>query len=234
MNDKPKVPGRRAGNKKRTARDATEKVKTAKGRKISSTRWLERQLNDPYVREAERLGYRSRAVFKLKDIDEKLGLLKPGYVVVDLGAAPGGWSQLAAEKGARKVVALDILPMDDIPGVTCIEMDFMEDEAPDVLLGAMGEKADLVMSDLAPNTVGHKQTDHLRIMGLVELAYDFAVQVLKPEGAFLAKVWQGGAQGDLLSQMKRDFKTVKHMKPPSSRKGSAEQFVIATGFRRDS
>lgn len=166
-------------------------------------------------------------------MDEKLGLLKPGQVVVDLGAAPGGWSQLAAEKGARKVVALDILPMDDIPGVSCIEMDFMEDEAPDVLLAAMGEKADLVMSDLAPNTVGHKQTDHLRIMGLVELAYDFAVQVLKPEGTFLAKVWQGGAQGDLLSQMKKDFKTVKHMKPPSSRKGSAEQFVIATGFRRD-
>lgn len=233
MTDKPKVPGRRAGSKKRTARDATEKVRTAKGRKSSSTRWLERQLNDPYVREAERLGYRSRAVFKLKEMDEKLGLLKPGQVVVDLGAAPGGWSQLAAEKGARKVVALDILPMDDIPGVSCIEMDFMEDEAPDVLLAAMGEKADLVMSDLAPNTVGHKQTDHLRIMGLVELAYDFAVQVLKPEGTFLAKVWQGGAQGDLLSQMKKDFKTVKHMKPPSSRKGSAEQFVIATGFRRD-
>lgn len=227
-----KVPGRRVGSKRRTARDANEKVRTAKGRKNSSTRWLERQLNDPYVREAERLGYRSRAVFKLQEMDEKLGLLKSGQVVVDLGAAPGGWSQLAAEKGARKVIALDILPMDDIPGVTCIEMDFMKDEAPDALLEAMGEKADLVMSDLAPNTVGHKQTDHLRIMGLVELAYDFAIQVLKPEGTFLAKVWQGGAQGDLLTQMKKDFKTVKHMKPPSSRKGSAEQFVIATGFRR--
>jgi 23S rRNA (uridine2552-2'-O)-methyltransferase len=231
---KKKVPGRRGKQKRRTSREATERVKTAKGRKPSSTRWLQRQLNDPYVHEAERLGYRSRAVFKLLEIDEKFEVLKNSKTVVDLGAAPGGWSQLAVEKGAKKVIALDLLPMESIPGVTCLELDFMEYEALDELLKLVPDGADLVMSDLAPNTVGHKQTDHLRIMGMVEAAYDFAIQVLNEDGIFLAKVWQGGAQSDLLAKMKKEFRSVKHVKPPSSRKDSAEQFVVAKGFKKPS
>jgi len=217
--------------KKRTSRDAYTRVKSARGRKNSSTRWLQRQLNDRYVREAERLGYRSRAAFKLLQIDEKLKLIKKDMNIIDLGAAPGGWSQVAAQKGARKVVALDLLPMDEIPGVTFLQMDFMDDDAPEALINAIGEGADIVLSDLSPNTTGHKQTDHIRIMALVELAYDFARQILKPDGIFIAKVFQGGAQSEVLTQMKKDFKTVKHMKPDASRKQSAEQYVIATGFR---
>lgn len=206
-------------------------VKTAKGRKGSSTRWLERQLNDPYVKEAERLGLRSRAAFKIMEMDDKLDLFKAGQVVVDLGAAPGGWSQYAAHKGC-KVVALDLLAMDELADVTFLQMDFTDDDAPEALIDATGGAAiDVVMSDMAPNTIGHKQTDHLRIMALVEMAYDFARQVLKPDGAFLAKVFQGGAENTLLADMKRDFKTVRHIKPPSSRKESSEQYVVATGFR---
>lgn len=219
--------------KKRTKREATTRVKSAKGRKTSSTRWLQRQLNDPYVHEAQRLGYRSRAAFKLLEIDEKIHLLKKGQVIVDLGAAPGGWCQVAVEKGAGKVVALDLLPIDPLPGVTFLQMDFMDDDAPEALVAAIGEGADLVLSDMAANTTGHKQTDHLRIMALVETAYEFACDVLKPGGTFVAKVFQGGAEHELLAQMKRDFTTVKHIKPPASRKESAEQYVVAQGFRKE-
>lgn len=211
------------------------KVKTAKGRKIASTRWLQRQLNDPYVAEAERLGYRGRAAFKLKEMDEKIGFLKKGMAIVDLGAAPGGWCQVATQKGA-KVVAIDLLQMDEMPDVTALEMDFMEDDAPDILKAELAKisnsgLADLVMSDMAPNTTGHKLTDHLRIMAVVEAAYYFAAEVLKPGGMFIAKVRQGGTEDTLMKQMRKDFKTVKHMKPPASRKESAETYVIAQGFR---
>lgn len=217
--------------RKITRREAAKRVKTARGRKTSSTRWLQRQLNDPYVSEAKRLGYRSRAAFKLLEIDEKAKLLGPGKIVVDLGAAPGGWCQVAVEKGASKVVALDLLPVDPLPGVAFLQMDFMADDAPEALIAAIGEGADIVLSDMAANTTGHKQTDHLRIMALVEAAYEFARDVLKPEGAFVAKVFQGGAEHELLAQMKKDFKTVKHIKPPASRRESAEQYVVAQGFR---
>lgn len=217
--------------RKITRREAAKRVKTARGRKTSSTRWLQRQLNDPYVSEAKRLGYRSRAAFKLLEIDEKAKLLGPGKIVVDLGAAPGGWCQVAVEKGASKVVALDLLPVDPLPGVAFLQMDFMADDAPEALIAAIGEGVDVVLSDMAANTTGHKQTDHLRIMALVEAAYEFARDVLKPEGAFVAKVFQGGAEHELLAQMKKDFKTVKHIKPPASRRESAEQYVVAQGFR---
>ncbi|HBR68145.1 MAG TPA: rRNA methyltransferase [Rhodospirillaceae bacterium] len=206
------------------------RVRTAKGRKVSSTLWLERQLNDPYVAEAEKQGYRSRAAFKIKEIDKKVKLFKKGMKVLDLGAAPGGWSQVAAEKGCT-VVAIDLLKMDEIPGVDFIKMDFMDDDAPDKLKEMLGGKADIVMSDMAPNTTGHKQTDHIRIMAVVEAAYYFAQEVLKPEGVFIAKVLQGGAQNELLAQMKKDFKTIRHIKPPASRKESSEQYLVASGFR---
>lgn len=221
-------------SKKRTTREKSEHVKTAKGRKTSSTKWLKRQLNDPYVAKAQMDGYRGRAAYKLLEIDEKLNLLEAGMMVVDLGAAPGGWCQVAANKKCN-VVGLDILEMDPISDVTLLQMDFMDDDAPDKLIEAMnGQKADIVMSDIAPNTIGHKNTDHLRIMALVELAYDFAKDVLKPDGAFLAKTRQGGTSNDILQVLKRDFKTVKHIKPPSSRKDSSETFVIAQGFRGQS
>ncbi len=206
------------------------KVKTAKRRKTSSTRWLNRQLNDPYVKKAEDYGYRGRAAFKLKEINEKLDFLKPGMRVIDLGAAPGGWCQIATEFGCE-VIAIDLLAMDELAGVTSFQMDFMDDDAPDILKKALNGLADAVLSDMAPNTTGHKQTDHLRIMGVVEAAYAFALEVLKPDGVFIAKVFQGGAQGDLLKEMKTRFKTVKHLKPPASRKESAEQYLVATGFK---
>lgn len=208
-----------------------KKIKTAKGRKTSSTLWLERQLTDPYVAKAKAAGYKSRAAYKLIEIDEKTKILKPGQTVVDLGAAPGGWSQVAAQKGCR-VVALDLLEMDDLPGVTFFHMDFMDDDAPATLIDAMGGTgADVVVSDMAPNTTGHRNTDHLKIMVLVDAAYDFAVEVLKEGGTFVAKVRQGGTEADLLARMKKDFKTVKHIKPPASRKESAETYVIAQGFK---
>lgn len=210
------------------------KVRTAKGRKISSTRWLQRQINDPYINEAEKAGYRSRAAFKLKEIDEKLGgFLKKDMVVVDLGAAPGGWCQIAAEKGCKKIVAIDLLEIDEIAGVDFVQMDFMDDEAPDVLKEMIGGDGlvDVVLSDMAPNTTGHKQTDHLRIMAVVEAGYYFALEVLKPDGVYVAKVLQGGAQNTLLAEMKKHFKTIKHIKPPASRKESAEQYLVAIGFK---
>lgn len=216
---------------RRTTRDKAQRVKTAKGRKIASTRWLERQLNDPYVSKAKREGYRSRAAYKLLEIDEKTKLLQKGQMVVDLGAAPGGWSQVAEQKGCE-VVGIDLLEIDPMPGITFLQMDFMEDNAPAALIEAMGgRKADIVLSDMAPNTTGHKNTDHLRIMALVEAAYYFAKDVLNPDGAFIAKVFQGGAQNTLLAEMKRDFKATKHIKPPASRSDSSETYLIATGFR---
>lgn len=211
------------------------RVKTAGKRSLSSTLWLERQLNDPYVVRAKREGYRSRATFKLMEIDDKAHILKKGARVVDLGAAPGGWSQLAAKRvGAPehgKVVAIDILDMDPVPGVHFEKMDFLDPSAPEKLKAMLGGPADVVLSDMAANATGHARTDHLKIMALVELAADFAREVLAPGGAFLSKVLQGGTEASLLAALKRDFKTVKHIKPPSSRADSAELYLLATGFR---
>lgn len=209
----------------------TSRVKTAKGRKTSSTLWLKRQLNDPYVDQAQKLGYRSRAAFKLLEIDEKIHILKRGARVVDLGAAPGGWCQVAEEKGCKPIIAIDLLAVDDLPGVDFIQMDFMDDSAPQKLKDMLGGPADIVLSDMAPNTIGHKQTDHLRIMAVVEAAYMFACEVLVPGGAFVAKVFQGGAQNTLISEMNQRFDKVRHIKPPASRKDSSEQYLVATGFK---
>ncbi|MFG1300848.1 RlmE family RNA methyltransferase [Xanthobacter sp. V3C-3] len=212
------------------------RVKTARGRTTSSQKWLQRQLNDPYVARARREGWRSRAAFKLIEIDEKTRLLKRGMRVVDLGAAPGGWSQVAARKigldeGHGKIVAIDLLEIEPIPGVAFAQMDFLAPDAPERLMEMLGGQADFVMSDMAANATGHKKTDHLKIVGLVELAVDFARQVLAPGGAFLAKVLQGGTEGTLLADLKRDFAVVKHIKPAASRADSAELYVLATGFR---
>ena len=214
------------------------KVKTAKGRKMSSKLWLERQLNDPYVKEAQRRGLRSRAAFKIIELDEKFHFLKSGARVVDLGAAPGGWSQHAAEivlkgkNGARgQVVAIDIQEMEGLPNVTLFIKDFMDDDAPDLLKDALGGEADVVMSDMAAPATGHTATDHIRIMGLCETALLFATEVLAEGGTFLAKVLQGGTEGELLQTMKKHFKTVKHAKPAASRADSAEMYVVAQGFK---
>lgn len=210
-----------------------EKVKTAKKRKPSSTRWLQRQLNDPYVHEARKMGYRSRAAFKLLELDDKFHLLKPGLRVVDLGAAPGGWTQVAvARVGARgKVVGMDILEYDAVPGAICMQGDFLADDSPDRLKQALDGLADVVVSDMAAPTTGHPPTDHLRIIGLVEVALHFAMEVLAPGGAFVAKVFQGGTEKTLLDLLKQNFATVRHAKPPASRKESAETYVVATGFK---
>ncbi|WP_044558861.1 RlmE family RNA methyltransferase, partial [Azospirillum sp. B4] len=195
-------------------------------------RWLERQLNDPYVAEAKKRGYRSRAAFKLLQLDEKYHLLKPGTRVVDLGAAPGGWTQVAVEKvRGAKVVGLDILGMEDVPGAITMQMDFLLPEAPDQLKAALGGPADVVLSDMAAPTTGHPKTDHLRIMALADAAYAFAAEVLAPGGAFVAKLFQGGAERSLLDLLKRDFAVVRHAKPPASRADSSETYVVATGFR---
>ncbi len=209
-----------------------QKIKTAKGRKASSTRWIERQLSDPYVIKAQKDGYRSRAAYKLLEMDEKHHFLKPGMSIVDLGAAPGGWCQVALQKGCKHVVAIDLLPVDDLPGMTFMQQDFMDDEAPQKLKDALGGKADVVLSDMAHNTTGHRNTDHLKIMGLVEAGYDFACEILKQDGAFLAKTFQGGAESELLARIKIDFKTVRHLKPPASRSDSSERYLLATGFRK--
>ncbi|WP_454918159.1 RlmE family RNA methyltransferase [Xanthobacter sediminis] len=212
------------------------RVKTARGRTTSSQKWLQRQLNDPYVARARREGWRSRAAYKLIEIDEKARLLKKGLRIVDLGAAPGGWSQVAAKKigleaGHGKIVAIDLLEMEPIPGVVFAQMDFLDPDAPGRLLALLDGPADFVMSDMAANATGHKKTDHLRIVALVELAVEFARQVLAPGGAFLAKVLQGGTEGTLLADLKRDFAQVKHLKPAASRADSAELYVLATGYR---
>jgi 23S rRNA (uridine2552-2'-O)-methyltransferase len=209
-----------------------KRLKTARGRKVSSTRWLERQLNDPYVKRAKAENYRSRAAYKLIELDEKFGLLRGVRSVVDLGIAPGGWSQVVRRKVPQATVAgIDLLPTDPIDGVTILQMDFMAEEAPAQLKSALGGAADLVMSDMAANTVGHPQTDHLRTMGLVEAGLEFATEVLKPGGAFVAKVLAGGTDNALLAELKRHFATVKHAKPPASRKDSSEWYVIAQGFK---
>jgi 23S rRNA (uridine2552-2'-O)-methyltransferase len=217
-------------------RALTVRVKTAGKRTASSTRWLERQLNDPYVAEAKRMGHRSRAAFKPEQPEERYQLIKPGARVVDLGAAPGGWTQVAVEgakarEGRGHVVAVDLSPMEPIPGAEVLELDFLAPEAPKRIRAALGGPADLVMSDMAAPSTGHPQTDHLRIMALAEAAYDFAREVLAPGGAFLAKVLRGGTERQLLEALKRDFATVRHVKPPASRADSAEIYVVATGFR---
>ena len=208
------------------------RVRTGRGRTAASTRWLERQLNDPYVRKAKAEGYRSRAAYKLIELDERFGLLKGVKRVLDLGIAPGGWSQVVRRVQPKaQVVGIDLLPTDPIEGVVILQMDFMDDNAPTILAEELGGKADLVMSDMAANTVGHQQTDHLRTMGLVEAAAYFAGDVLAPGGAFVAKVLAGGADHDLVALLKRMFATVKHAKPPASRKDSSEWYVIAQGFK---
>jgi len=208
------------------------RVKTAKGRKVGSTKWLERQLNDPYVKRAKAEGYRSRAAYKLAELDDRFGLLKGMERVIDLGIAPGGWTQVVRRRAPRAaVVGIDLLPTEPLDGATILEMDFMDEAAPDRLREALGGPADLVLSDMAANTVGHPQTDHLRTMGLVEAALEFAAEVLRPGGAFVAKVLAGGADNNLVAELKRRFATVKHAKPPASRKGSSEWYVVAQGFK---
>ena len=208
------------------------RVKTAKGRKVGSTKWLERQLNDPYVKRAKAEGFRSRAAYKLIELDERFGFLKGVSRVVDLGIAPGGWSQVVRRKAPKAaVVGIDLLPTDPLDGVTIFEMDFMDDEAPNRLKEALGGPADLVLSDMAANTVGHPQTDHLRTMALVEAGLLFATEVLRPGGAYVAKVLAGGADNDLVAALKKNFTAVKHAKPPASRKGSSEWYVVAQGFK---
>lgn len=213
-----------------------QRVKTAKRRSLSSKLWLERQINDPYVARAKREGYRSRAAYKLIEIDDKYRFLKPGARVVDLGAAPGGWSQIAAKRvgateGKGKVIGIDLLEMDAVPGVDFMQLDFLDAAAPDILKEKLGGPADIVLSDMAANTTGHRKTDHLRIVALVEAAAEFAAEVLAEGGVFLAKVIQGGTENELLSTLKRSFASVKHVKPQASRADSAELYVLATGFR---
>lgn len=219
------------------SRMVTERVRSARGRTTSSTRWLQRQLNDPYVHEARRQGWRSRAAFKLIQLDDRFHLLKPGARVVDLGAAPGGWTQVAVQRvkageaGGGKVVGIDILEWAPVPGATTLTADFLDPAAPDLLKAALGSQADVVLSDMAAPTTGHAATDHMRIMAMVEVALDFAVEVLAPGGSFVAKVFQGGTEHTLLAEMKRLFQTVRHAKPAASRAESAETYVVATGFR---
>jgi 23S rRNA (uridine2552-2'-O)-methyltransferase len=220
----------------RGGRELKVRVRSGKGRTLASKLWLERQLNDPYVARAKREGMRSRAAFKLAEIDDRFRLFKPGSKVVDLGAAPGGWSQVAAERsvaaeGRGKVVAIDVLDMPPLPGVEFVQLDFLDPAAPERLEALLGGFADVVMSDMAANATGHRKTDHLKIMALAETAVMFAREVLKPGGAFLCKVLQGGTEGTLLADLKRDFAVVKHVKPAASRPDSAELYVLATGFR---
>ena len=207
-------------------------IRTAKGRKVSSTRWLERQLNDPYVKRAKSENYRSRAAYKLLELDERFAFLKGVKSVVDLGIAPGGWSQVVRRRSPHaKVVGIDLLPTEPIEGVDILQMDFMGEDAPGKLHEALGGPADLVLSDMAANTVGHQQTDHLRTMALVEAGLEFAREVLRPGGAYVAKVLAGGADHALVAELKRCFATVKHAKPPASRKDSSEWYVVAQGFK---
>ncbi|MBG0803046.1 RlmE family RNA methyltransferase [Methylocystis sp. H4A] len=225
-----KESGREGGRSLKT------RVKTARKRSLSSTLWLERQLNDPYVARAKREGYRSRAAYKLIEMDDRYHLFKPGDRIVDLGAAPGGWSQVAAahvkaKEGKGKVVAVDLLEMEAVDGVEFAVKDFNDPDAPEFIKNMLGGDADGVMSDMAANATGHRATDHLRIVALAELAADFACDVLAKGGFFIAKVLQGGTEGQLLTRLKRDFATVRHVKPEASRAGSAELYVLATGFR---
>jgi 23S rRNA (uridine2552-2'-O)-methyltransferase len=224
---------RKAGSRRGAPRRQHVKVKTAKGRKLSSKRWLERQLNDPYVADAQRLGYRSRAAFKLAQMDDKYRFLRRGGRVVDLGAAPGGWVQVALERVGRsgRVVGIDLQEIEPIPGAELLQGDFLDEDAPARLMVVLDGPADVVLSDMAAPSTGHPATDHLRIMALAEAALDFALEILAPGGAFVAKVLQGGSERSLLDTMKRNFASVAHVKPPASRKDSAELYVVATGFR---
>ncbi|MEK6746821.1 MAG: RlmE family RNA methyltransferase [Pseudomonadota bacterium] len=217
-------------------RELKTRVKTARGRKTSSTRWLQRQLNDPYVALAKKEGYRSRAAYKLIELDDKFHFLKVGKTVLDLGAAPGGWTQVSAVrvKSTEKkplVVGVDILPMPSVPSASVIQLDFMDDSAPDIIRAMIPDGVDVVLSDMAPNTTGHQATDHIRIMVLIEAAYPFACEVLKTGGVFVCKVFQGGAEKELLAQMRKDFTSVKHAKPKASRSDSSEMYVVAIGFK---
>ena len=206
-------------------------VKTAKSRTPASARWLARQLNDPYVTAAKQQGWRSRAAFKLLELDDRFQLIRKGVHVVDLGAAPGGWTQVAVKRGAASVLAMDLLSIDPIHGATIIQGDFTDPEMPARLTAELGGGADLVLSDMAPNTTGHASTDHIRIVALAEMALDFAIQILSPGGAFVAKVFQGGSEKQILDVLKRNFTSVRHAKPPASRKESSELYVVANGFR---
>lgn len=238
MNDKPKdhTPGKQKGKAKVSGREMAVRLRTAGKRTTSQQKWLERQLNDPYVAKAKAEGWRSRAAFKFKEIDEKYHLLKPGMRIIDLGCAPGGWCQLAAQKVGSteanpRVVGIDLLPVDPIPGVKLLEMDFMTPEADERLRQELGGLADGVLSDMAANTTGHKKTDHLRIIGLAEGAVAFAREVLAPGGFFLCKLFQGGDTATIITELKRDFAMVRHVKPQASRADSSELYVLATGFR---
>jgi 23S rRNA (uridine2552-2'-O)-methyltransferase len=216
----------------RSGRDPGERLRTARKRTTSSARWLTRQINDPYVRRAKADGYRSRAAYKLAELDDRFALIGKAQRVVDLGIAPGGWSQVVRQRSPKaRVVGIDLLPTEPIEGVTTFQMDFMADEAPELLTAALGGPPDLVLSDMAANTVGHQQTDHLRTMALVETAADFAIRTLAPGGAFVAKVLAGGADTELLALLKRHFANVKHAKPPASRKDSSEWYMIAKGYK---
>ncbi|MEO1014336.1 MAG: RlmE family RNA methyltransferase [Pseudomonadota bacterium] len=208
-------------------------VVTGRYRKHSSTLWLDRQLNDPFVARAKAEGYRSRAAYKLIELDDKFGLLSRGAAVVDLGCAPGGWLQVAVQRGAGTVVGIDYLPTPAVAGAEILEMDFLDEAAPEKLKAALGGPADIVLSDMAAPTTGHRATDHLRVVALAETALDFALDVLKPGGAFVCKVFQGGAEGDLLTKLKQNFSSVRHAKPKASRAESSEKYVVATGFRGD-
>jgi len=231
--NKPKGGGTSSGS----SRDLKQRVKTARGRKVSSTNWLQRQLNDPYVGRAKKEGYRCRSAFKLLEIDDKHKFLKPGCAVVDLGVAPGGWSQIAAirtnaAEGKGRVVGIDLHEVEAIAGVTLFKKDFFDEDAPEVLIKALGGVyADVVLSDMAAHATGHKQTDHIKIIDLAETALDFAMTILKPGGTFLCKVLRGGSEHELLATLKQNFKTIRHIKPNASRADSAELFVLATGFK---
>lgn len=232
MTDKPPRGGGKSGDPRSRPRGPKVRVKKARGMTNSSRRWLERQLNDPYVAEARRQGYRSRAAFKLIDLDDRFHLLKGAKRIVDLGAAPGGWSQIAAARAPdARIIGLDLLPVEPVGGAVFLVMDFLAPGAEDALKAQMDGPADLVLSDLAPATTGHKGTDHIRTMALCEAAFDFATKVLRPGGAFAAKVLRGGADHQLLARMRQAFGSVKHVKPPSSRADSSEWFVVAQDFK---
>lgn len=229
--------GNARSNPRGEGRGLSVRVKTARGRKVGSTRWLQRQLNDPYVARAKAEGMRSRAAYKLMELDEKFQLLRKGVAVVDLGAAPGGWTQVAVDRvhagqpGGGTVVGIDINGWDPIPNATCLVMDFLDDRAPAAIKAALDGKADVVLSDMASPTTGHNATDHLRIMGLAEVAWAFAEEILAPGGAFVCKVFQGGTENELLAQIKTRMTSVRHAKPPASRKDSAEMYLVALGFK---
>ena len=219
-------------DKANAPRMMTNRVKTARGRKISSKLWIERQINDPYVQKARTQGYRSRAAFKLSELDDKFNLLTKDALIVDLGCAPGGWVQVAVERGARRVIGIDILEVESLADAEMIVMDFMDEKAPGVLINMLGgEKPDMVISDLAANTMGHRQTDHLKTVALVEAAAEFAMETLKPGGHFITKVFQGGAEKTLLDRLKKNFKVVKHAKPKASRAGSPEMYLVAIEYK---